>query len=47
MKESNFQSSRDSVKEFKEQVKGTSFENVTWDRERRKKTKEKNAECPN
>ena len=40
-KESGFQSSRDSVREFKEQVKGTSFENVTCDRERRKKTKEK------
>ena len=38
-KESGFQSSRDSVREFKEQVKG--FENVTCDRERRKKTKEK------
>ena len=40
-KESGFQSSRDSVTEFKEQVKGISFENVTCDRERRKKTKEK------
>ena len=40
-KESGFQSSRDSVREFKEQVKGISFENVTCDRERRKKTKEK------
>ena len=29
------------MREFKEQVKGTSFENVTCDRERRKKTKEK------
>ena len=40
-KESGFQSSRDSVRGFKEQVQGTSFENVTCDRERRKKTKEK------
>ena len=40
-RESGFQSSRDSVREFKEQVKGTSFENVIFDRERRKKTKEK------
>ena len=32
-KESNFQSS---VRGFKEQAKGTSFENVTCDRERRK-----------
>ena len=29
------------MREFKEQVKGTSFENVTCDRERRKKTNEK------
>ena len=40
-KESDFQSSRGSVRKFKEQVKDTSFENVTCDRERRKKTKEK------
>ena len=40
-KESDFQSSRGGVREFKEQVKGTSFETVTCDRERRKKTKEK------
>ena len=40
-KVSGFQSSRDSVRGFKEQVKGTSFENVTCDRERKKKTKEK------
>ena len=39
--ESCFQSSQESVREFKEQVKGISFENVTCDRERRKKTKEK------
>ena len=40
-KESNFQSIGGSVREFKEQVKGNRFENVTCDRERRKKTKEK------
>ena len=40
-KENGFQSSRVSVRKFKEQVKGISFENVTCDRERRKKTKEK------
>ena len=40
-KESDFQSSRGSVRKFKEQFKDTSFENVTCDRERRKKTKEK------
>ena len=40
-KEGDFQSSRGGVREFKEQVKGTSFETVTCDRERRKKTKEK------
>ena len=45
--ESDFQSSRGSVGEFKEQVKGASFENVSCDRERRKKTKEKTPECPN
>ena len=38
-KESGFQSSRDSVREFKEQVKGTSFENVTCDHEIRKQKK--------
>ena len=40
-KESGFQSSRGGAREFKEQVKGTSFETVTCDCERRKKTKEK------
>ena len=40
-KESDFQSIRDNVKEFKEQVKGVSFANVTCNCERRKKTKEK------
>ena len=30
-KKSGFQSSQDSVREFNEQVKGTSFENVTCD----------------
>ena len=39
-KENSFQSSRVSVRKFKEQVKGISFENVTCDRERSKKTKE-------
>ena len=37
-KENDFQFG---VMGFKEQAKGTSFENVTSDRERRKKTKEK------
>ena len=40
-KESEFQSSRDSMREFKKQIKCTSFKNVTCFRERRKKTKEK------
>ena len=40
-KESDFQSSRGNVKDFKEQVKGVSFANVTCNCERRKKTKEK------
>ena len=40
-KESEFQSSRDIMSEFKKQIKGTSFKNVTCFRERRKKTKEK------
>ena len=40
-KEGGFQSSRDGVREFKEQVKDIRYENVTCDRERRKKTKEK------
>ena len=39
-KEIGFQSSRGSVREFKEQVKGTSFENVTCYR-KKKKTKDK------
>ena len=39
--ESDFQSSRGSVRAFKEQAMGSSFENVTCDRERRKKTIEK------
>ena len=39
--ESDFQSSRGSVRTFKEQAMGSSFENVTCDRERRKKTIEK------
>ena len=37
-KESDFQIS---IRGFKEQTKGTSFENVIYDRERKKKTKEK------